>query len=155
MSSELKERLNKYELENQIIYTGFDSFDEAENFSIAENGKLEEIAFKSGNDNPEITSYKNLIEERNHFAADAGPEYKFLHSGDDQFQDFAGEVMDKESDKDNESPEEKYFAPGRPQMKEDPVIVLKNGKVESVTSRERAKYLKQTNVYQIGVVINK
>ncbi|WP_417430528.1 hypothetical protein [Halpernia sp.] len=154
MNPNLKEKLNKYELENQIIYTGFSNFDEAENFSIAENGKLAEIAFKNGNDNPAISDEAGLVEHKNHFAAYAGPEYKFIHSGDPQFQEFASHLMEKESDLKRESPEEKYFAPGNTQMEEDPVIVLKNGEIESVTSRERAKYLKHAKVYQIGVILN-
>lgn len=155
MDADLKEKLNKYELEDQIIYTGFDNYDTAENFSIAENGTLAEVAFKDGNDNPEISTQANLLQDKNHFAAEAGPEYKFLHSGDPQFQDYAANLMELESDLVSESPEEKYLAPGKPQLEEDPVIVLKNGKVESITSRERAKYLKHTNVYQIGVIIKK
>lgn len=155
MNQNLKERLNKYELENQIIYTGFPNFDDAEIFSIAENGNLAEVAFKNGNDNPEITDEAGLLTQKSHFAAYAGEEYKFIHSADPQFQEFAKHLMEKESDLKHESLEEKYFAPGKPQMEEDPVIVLKNGQVESVTSRERAKYLKHAKVYQIGVVINK
>ena len=31
------------------------------------------------------------------------------------------------------------------------INVLKNNEFESVTSRERSKYLKQANVYEIGV----
>ncbi|MGS0747608.1 hypothetical protein [Halpernia sp. GG3] len=155
MSSDLKDKLNKYELEDQTIFTGFSNFDEAENFSIAENGILSEIGFKDGNDNPEITNEAGLLENKTHFAAFAGPEYKFIHSGEPQFKEFAAYLMEKESDLKNEDIQEKYFAPGKPQMEEDPVIVLKNGEVESVTSRERSKYLKHAKVYQIGVVINK
>lgn len=151
----IREKLNKYELEDKIIFTGFANFDQAETFSIAENGTLVEVGFKNGNDNPEITNEAGLLEHKNHFAAYAGEEYKFIHSADPQFQEFAAHLMEKESELNYESLEEKYFAPGKPQMEEDPVIVLKNGAVESVTSRERAKYLKQANVYQIGVVIKK
>jgi hypothetical protein len=155
MSTDLKDHLNKYELDNEDIYTGFGDYDKAENFSIAENGTLAEIAFKNGNDNPEMTDEAGLLEHKIHFAANAGPEYKFIHSADPQFQEYASHVMDEESKLNHEDFQEKYFAPGNAGMKEDSVIVLKNGVVESVTSRERAKYLKHANVYQIGVVIKK
>lgn len=155
MSTNLKYQLNKYELDNNDIYTGFSDYDEAENFSIAENGTLSEIAFKNGNDNPEITNEAGLLENKIHFAANAGPEYKFIHSADPKFQEYASHVMDEESKLKHEDIQEKYFAPGNAGMKEDSVIVLKNGLVESVTSRERAKYLKHAKVYQIGVVITK
>jgi hypothetical protein len=154
MSHNLKEKLNKYELEDEIIFTGFSNYDDAEIFSIAENGKLVEVAFKNGNDNPEITEDEaGLILNKNHFSAFAGDEYRFIHSGNPQFQEFAAHIMEQESDLKNEDIMEKYFAPGKIQMEEDPVIVLKNGEVESVTSRERAKYLKHAKVYQIGVII--
>lgn len=146
--------LNKYELPGKIIYTGFSNFEEAEVFSIAENGTLAEIGFKNGNDNPQITDEAGLIAQKMHFAAYAGPEYRFIHSGDPQFKEYAAHLMEIESKLNHESPEEKYFAPGNPQMEEDPVIVLKNGEIESVTSRERAKYMKHATVYQIGVIIN-
>lgn len=155
MNSDLNDKLNKYELEDRNIFTGFSNYNDAENFSIAENGTLAEIAFKNGNDNPEITDEAGLLENKNHFAAFAGPEYKFIHSGEPQFKEFAAHLMEKESDLKHEDIQEKYFAPGKLQMEEDPVIVLKNGEVESVTSRERAKYLKHAKVYQIGVVIKK
>ena len=155
MRTNIEDHLNKYELENENIYTGFADYDEAENFSIAENGALAEIAFKNGNDNPEITDEAGLLTHKIHFAAYAGEEYKFIHSADHQFQEYASHLMDQESELNHEDFQEKYFAHGNAGMKEDSVIVLKNGVVESVTSRERAKYLKHANVYQIGVVMKK
>ncbi|WP_143093326.1 hypothetical protein [Halpernia frigidisoli] len=155
MNQESKEKLNKYEFDDEVIYTGFSNYNDAENFSIAENGTLSEVAFRNGNDNPEMTSEANLLADKNHFAAFAGEEYRFIHSGDPQFKDYAANLMEKKSDLDNEDIQEKYFAPGKTQLEEDPVIVLKNGELESVTSIERAKYLKHANVYQIGVVIKK
>jgi hypothetical protein len=47
MKPNLKEKLNKYEIEDKIIFTGFSSYDEAEKFSIAKNGNLVEVAFKA------------------------------------------------------------------------------------------------------------
>jgi hypothetical protein len=38
---------------------------------------------------------------------------------------------------------------------EDPIIVIKNDHFESVTSRERSKYLKHARVYEIGVSLPK
>ena len=52
------------------------------------------------------------------------------------------------------SPEEKYFSDGELEIAEDPIIVLKNDQFESVTSRERSKYLKLAKVYEIGVKMN-
>ena len=53
------------------------------------------------------------------------------------------------------SPEEKYISNAEIEIAEDPIIVLKNGEFESVTSRERSKYLKHAKVYEIGVSISK
>ena len=52
------------------------------------------------------------------------------------------------------SPEEQYIADFKIETGEDPVIVLKNNEFESVTTRERAKYLKHANVYEIAVKVS-
>lgn len=47
--------------------------------------------------------------------------------------------------------EEKYITNAELEISEDPIIVLRDNRFESVTSRERSKYLKHTKVYEIGV----
>ncbi|QDP84122.1 hypothetical protein FNJ88_00585 [Chryseobacterium sp. SNU WT5] len=146
-----KEKLTKYQMNDQDIMTGFPTFEDAQNYAAQNLGTLVEVAFKDGNDNPVLTNEAGLVNRKLHFFVEAGPEYKFIHSADPEFREYADHLQETKSDLDGESPEEKYFSNGEVEIAEDPIIVLKNNEFESVTSRERSKYLKQANVYEIGV----
>lgn len=148
-------KLNKYELEDQIVYTGFSSFDDAEKYAQDHQGSLVEVGFKDGNDNPQIITEAGLIEKKLHYYVDAGPEYKFIHSSDPGFKNYADELQKIKANQDKTSPEERYFANFELENTEDPIVVIKNDHLESVTSRERSKYLKHAKVYEIGVSISK
>ena len=145
------DKLVKYQMEDQEITVGFESFAAAETYAAQNLGDLVEVAFKDGNDNPVRTNEAALVSRKLHYFVEAGPEYKFIHSADPEFRDFADQLQERKSELDEESPEEKYFANAEIEISEDPIIVLKNNEFESVTSRERSKYLKQANVYEIGV----
>ena len=136
--------------EKQIV-VGFSNFEEAENYAAQHLGDLVEVGFKDGNDNPQITNEASLVAKKMHFFVEAGPEYNFIHSADPSFRDYADQLQERKADLNDESPEEKYIANAEIEIAEDPIIVLKNNEFESVTSRERSKYLKQANVYEIGV----
>lgn len=145
------QKLNKYDLEDQVIYTGFSSFEDAERHAQEHNGSLVEVGFKDGNDNPQITSEAGLIEKKSHYYVDAGAEYKFIHSSDPGFKDYADELQKIKANQDKTGPEERYLASFEIENTEDPIIVIKNDQLESVTSRERSKYLKNAHVFEIGV----
>ena len=149
------QKLNKYEMENQTVYTGFSSFNDAEEHANKIGGTLVEVGFKDGNDNPQITDDAGLIEKKLHYYVDAGDEYKFIHSSDPGFRKYADELQKIKANKDKTSPEERYFANFEIENTEDPIIVIKNDQLESVTSRERSKYLKHAHVYEIGVARSK
>jgi deferrochelatase/peroxidase EfeB len=149
------QKLNKYEMENQTVYTGFSSFNDAEEHANKIGGTLVEVGFKDGNDNPQITDDAGLIEKKLHYYVDAGDEYKFIHSSDPGFRKYADELQKIKASKDKTSPEERYFANFEIENTEDPIIVIKNDQLESVTSRERSKYLKHAHVYEIGVARSK
>lgn len=156
MEANLEKKLNRYELDNQFVYTGFGKFEDAEKYASNHNGNLVEVAFKDGNDNPEITENEaGLLDKKLHYFVDAGSEYKFIHSSDPGFKKYADELQKIKADNDNSSPEERYFANFEIENSEDPIIVIKNNHFESVTSRERSKYLKHANVYELGVLLNK
>ncbi len=84
-SENIIERLNKYEYENSKVYTGFKSVGEAKKFAEDRNGKLVEVGFLDGNDNPVEDSSQNLINENKYYKAFAGPDYKIIHSSDEGF----------------------------------------------------------------------
>lgn len=149
------ERLNKYEFDNSNVYTGFKSIGEAKQFARDRNGKLIEVGFLDGNDNPVEDSSANLINENKYYKADAGEDYKILHSSDEGFQEIADKLKERQTELSGKSVDEKYFSDADWQIKEDAVIVLYKGEVESVTSRERSKYLKHTKVYELAVEVPK
>jgi hypothetical protein len=127
------QKLNRYVLNDQIVYTGFSSFNDAEECAHKKGGTLVEVVFRDGNDNPEITDEAGLIEKKLHYYVYAGDEYKFIHSSDPGFRKYADELENTE----------------------DPIIVIKNDHFESVTSRERSKYLKHACVYELGISLPK
>ncbi len=149
------ERLTKYEYDNSIVYTGFNSVGEARKFAGERNGKLVEVGFLDGNDNPVENDSQNLINENKYYKAFAGPDYKIIHSSDEGFQEIADKLKERQTEITEKSPDEKYFSDADWQIKEDAVIVLYQGEVESVTSRERSKYLKHTKVYELAVEVPK
>ena len=153
-TSSQDQELRKYTFDGKEVYIGFASFNDAKNFANNNSGNLVEVAFKDGNDNPEITSEAGLVDKKLHYFVDAGSEYQFIHSADPAFRDYADQLQEIKSELDQNSPEEKYLSNAELEISEDPIIVLKNGNFESVTSRERSKYLKQAHVYEIGVSIN-
>ncbi|MDQ1095042.1 MULTISPECIES: hypothetical protein [Chryseobacterium] len=154
-TNDYDQKLNKYDLEDQSIYTGFSSFDDAERYSQEKNGKLVEVSFKDGNDNPQITDEAHLIDKKLHYFVEAGDEYKFIHSSDPGFRDYADELQKIKAKMREDAPDERYIANFEIENSEDPIIVIKNDHFESVTSRERSKYLKHAKVYEIGVSISK
>ncbi|WP_209388817.1 hypothetical protein [Chryseobacterium sp. RR2-3-20] len=148
-------KLNRYDLEDKTVFTGFSDFNDAKNYAQNEGGKLVEVAFKDGNDNPVISNEAGLIEKKLHYFVDAGPEYKFIHSSDEGFRQYADELQKIKAKLEQSPPDERYIASFEIENAEDPIIVLKNDAFESVTSRERSKYLKSANVYEIGVTVPK
>lgn len=151
-TSSQNQKLRKYTLSDKVIHTGFATFEDAENYASENGGRLVEVGFTDGNDNPALTKEGGLIANRSHYAVNAGPEYKFIHSADPAFRDYADELQQfKSNELDKNSPEEKYMSNGEIEIAEDPIIVIKNDAFESVTSRERSKYLKHAKVYEIGV----
>lgn len=146
--------LRVYTLENYTLKVGFSSFEDAQIYAGENDGEVVELAFTDGNDNPRISTEAGLIENKQYFVVNAGPEYRFIHSTDPEFQEYAKKVKDIEENLKTSSPEEQYFSDFKIEIGEDPLLVLKNGEYESITSRERIKYLKHANVYEIGVKQN-
>ena len=146
-----EEKLVKYQMDEKEIVVGFATYQDAENYAAQNLGDLVEVGFKDGNDNPQLTNEASLISQKLHYFVEAGPEYRFIHSADPAFRDYADQLQERKADLDDDSPEEKYIANAEIEISEDPIIVLKNNEFESITSRERSKYLKQANVYEIGV----
>lgn len=149
------ERLNKYEYDNQNVYTGFKSVVEAKQFAEDRNGKLIEVGFLDGNDNPAEDYSQNLLAENKYYKAFAGPDYRILHSSDEGFQDIAEKLKERKNQLIEKSPDEKYISDSDPLLEEDAVIILFKDEVQEITSRERSKYLMHIKVYELAVSVPK
>lgn len=149
------ERLTKYEYATSNVYTGFKSVGEARQFASDRNGTIVEVGFLDGNDNPIEDASQNLINENKYYKAFAGPDYRIIHSADEGFQEIADKLKERETEITDKSPDEKYFSDADWQIKEDAVIVLFKDEIETVTSRERSKYLMHTKVYEVAVKVPK
>jgi len=154
-SENIVERLTKYGFDNSNLYTGFKSVGEARKFAEERNGRLVEVGFLDGNDNPVEDSSQNLISENKYYKAFAGPDYRILHSADEGFQDIAEKLKERKNEITEKSPDEKYFSDSDSLLEEDAVIVLFKDEVQEVTSRERSKYLMHTKVYELAVEVPK
>ncbi len=71
-----EDKLVSYELDDQVIKTGFDNYGEASQYAANKSGTLVEVAFTDGNDNPRITNEAGLIAQRKSLFIDAGPDYQ-------------------------------------------------------------------------------
>lgn len=149
------ERLTKYEFETTNVYTGFRSVGEARKFAEERNGRLMEVGFLDGNDNPAEDDSQNLIAENKYYKAFAGPDYRILHSSDEGFQEVAEKLKERKNELTEKSPDEKYISDSDHLLEEDPVIILFKDQVQEITSRERSKYLMHTKVYELAVSVPK
>ncbi|WP_312765201.1 hypothetical protein [Epilithonimonas sp.] len=154
-SENIVERLTKYGFDNSNLYTGFKSVVEAKKFAEERNGRLVEVGFLDGNDNPVEDSSQNLLAQNKYYKAFAGPDYRILHSSDEGFQEVAERLKERKNELKEKSPDEKYFSDADWQIEEDAVIVLFKDEFQEVTSRERSKYLMHTKVYELAVEVPK
>ena len=103
------EKLSSYQIDCQKSVTGFATYTDTESYAAKFGGKVVEIGFRDGNDNPEITRDGRLIEKKLYYFVDAGPEYKFIHSSDSGFRHYADGLQKIKAKIDQLSPEEKYI----------------------------------------------
>lgn len=146
------DRLQKYEYDEYTVVTNFEKFEDAEQYASETGGEMIEVGFTDGSDNPMPNTDGNLVATRKAFRVGLDPEYEVLYSEDERFQEMAQEVLEHQKQKENDvAPEDwiddQNIAPG------DRIIVLKNGEVNTVTTRERIKFLMRGNVYEMAVKV--
>lgn len=146
------ERLQKYELENYTFVTNFEKYEDAEQYAREKGGEIIEVGFTKGNDNPLPNTDGHLVEERKTFRVGLNPEYDVLYSDDERFQKMSETILEDMKAKENDTLPEDWLS-DQNIATGDRIIVLKNGVVNTVTTRERIKYLMQGNVYELAVKI--
>ena len=149
---ENNENLHKYAYDNYTVVTNFDSYENAKKYADEHNGELIEVGFTDGSDNPMPYADGNLIADQRTFRVGLSPEYEVLYSDDPRFQEMSEIILEDKKEMENDvAPEDwlgdQNIAPG------DRIIVVKDGEVNTVTTRERIKYLMRGNVYELAAKI--
>lgn len=146
------DRLQKYVFDEYTIVTNFEKYTDAVSYASSHQGELVEVGFTDGADNPLPDDSANLLESKRTFRVGLDPEYEVLYSDDEKFQEMAETILEHLKEKENDiAPEDwisdQNIAPG------DRIIVIKDGEVNTVTTRERIKFLMRGNVYELAVKV--
>jgi len=149
---ENRERLQKYVFDDYTIVTNFEKFEDAEQYAKEHNGELTEVGFTDGHDNPVPDFTAHLISDRKPFAIGLAPEYTVVYSSDSRFQEMAEKILERMKEKENDTAPEDWIddqniAPG------DRIIILKDNEINTVTTRERIKFLMRGNLYEAAVKV--
>lgn len=149
---ENERKLQEYAYDDYKVVTNFGTYEDAVAFAQQNGGELVEVGFTDGSDNPMPNTDANLMGIKKAFRVGLDPEYKVVYSDDEGFQELAEQILVEKKEMENDvAPEDwmadQNIAPG------DRIIVLKNGEVNTVTTRERIKFLMRGNVYELGVKV--
>lgn len=149
---EKAERLQKYAYDDYAYITNFENYNDAVKYCSNHQGNLVEIGFTDGADTPVENNAGNLIATQKVFRVGLAPEYEVLYSDDPKFQEMAEEVLEFIKRKENDVAPEDWIS-DQNIASGDRIIVVKDGQVNTVTTRERIKYLMQGNVYELAVKV--
>ena len=145
-----KERLQEYVYDDYKVVTNFETYEDAVQYAAETGGEMVEIGFVDGSDNPLADDTAQLMNIKKPFRIALDPEYTVYYSEDEGFQEMAQEILeDMKELKDETLPEDwiddQNIATG------DRIIIVKDGEINTVTTRERIKYLMRGKVYEIAV----
>lgn len=150
---ETKDRLQKYKFENYTIVTNFETYQDAENFAKENSGELIEVGFTDGADNPLENPKANLIADKKTFRVELPySDYKVYYSYDEGFQEMAKSLQFQKKEADNDMflediLSDQNIAAG------DRIIIVDDKKINTITTRERIKFLMGGNLYELAVKI--
>ncbi len=151
-NTEQKSRLQEYAYDDYKVVTNFETYEDAVKYAGESGGELIEVGFTDGSDNPMPNDKAQLIASHKPFRVGLDPEYEVLYSEDERFQEMAQDILlEMKEREDDVAPEDwiddQNIATG------DRIIVLKNGEVNTVTTRERIKFLMRGNLYELAVKV--
>lgn len=145
-------RLQQYEYDTYKVVTNFEKYEDAEQYAAEKGGELLEVGFTDGSDNPMPNTDGRLAELRKPFRVGLDEEYKVIYSDDEGFQEMAQQILEEKKELEGETLPEDWMA-DQNIATGDRIIVLKNGEVNTVTTRERIKFLMRGNLYEIAVKV--
>lgn len=147
---ENKERLQEYVYDDYKVVTNFETYEDAVQYAAETGGEMVEIGFVDGSDNPLADDTAQLMNIKKPFRVGLDPEYTVYYSEDEGFQEMAQNILEEMKElEDDTLPEDwiddQNIATG------DRIIIVKDGEINTVTTRERIKYLMRGNLYEIAV----
>lgn len=147
---ENKERLQEYHYDDYKVVTNFETYEDAVQYAAETGGEMVEIGFVDGSDNPLADDTAQLMKIKKPFRVGLDPEYTVYYSEDEGFQEMAQNILEEMKElEDDTLPEDwiddQNIATG------DRIIIVKDGEINTVTTRERIKYLMRGNLYEIAV----
>ena len=86
------------------------------------------------------------------FKVGLDPEYQVLYSYDERFQELAEQILEQMKEKENDVAPEDWLA-DQNIAQGDRIIIMKDGEVNTVTTRERIKFLMRGNLYELAVKV--
>ena len=134
------------------MVTNFETYDDAEQYARETGGEMIEVGFTGGSDNPMPNDTAKLMETRKPFRVGLDPMYEVIYSEDERFQEMAQNILEDMKEKENDVAPEDWIA-DQNIATGDRIIVLRDGEVNTVTTRERIKFLMRGNLYEIGVKV--
>ncbi|NAW51634.1 hypothetical protein GNY06_09685 [Elizabethkingia argentiflava] len=145
-----QEKLQEYKFEDYSLTLNFETFKDAEQYAKEYKGKLIEVGFKDGADNPMPDDSARLIPSRTVFKVELPSQYEVIYSHDERFQELAHLILEGlKQIKGDIAPEDwiadQNIAP------DDRIIILKDGEINTVTTRERIKFLMRGKLYEVAV----
>ena len=150
---EEQDRLQKYTFEGYTVVTNFETVEDAEQYAAEKGGELIEVGFTDGSDNPTANEDGKLIEDRRVFRVALDPEYKVYYGHDEGFQDMAQDMLEEMKRLEDDVLPEDWLA-DQNIATGDRIIIVKDGEINTVTTRERIKFLMRGNVYELAVKVN-
>lgn len=147
-----KDRLQEYAYDDYKVVTNFETYDDAEQYARETGGEMIEVGFTDGSDNPMPNDTAKLMETRKPFRVGLDPMYEVIYSEDERFQKMAQDILVDMKQKENDVAPEDWIA-DQNIATGDRIIVLRDGEVNTVTTRERIKFLMRGNLYEIGVKV--
>lgn len=149
---ENKERLQEYVFDEYTVVTNFEKYEDVEEYAAEKGGEILEVGFTDGSDNPTPNTDAQLMANRKTFRVGLDPEYEVIYSDSERFQELAQEILETQKKLENDVAPEDWLA-DQNIATGDRIIVLKNGEINTVTTRERIKFLMAGNLYEMAVKV--
>lgn len=147
-----RDRLQEYGYDDYKVVTNFETYEDAVKYAEETGGELLEVGFTDGSDSPMPNDTAKLIESKTPFKVGLDPMYEVLYSCDERFQEMAETILEEMKRKENDVAPEDWIS-DQNIATGDRIIILRDGEVNTVTTRERIKFLMAGSLYELAVKV--